>query len=549
MAQRPENDDETADEHEGYIDPEPDGLAEDAPKTQRRPLCASSVRQQDRPSNNVERPSRWSLVPSGTRDTVLLIFLSVERSSVLRGDLALAGGSGDALSRDDAAYRGDPWDDGTRDGLPEDPGCPPPAGGGGLMGRFTAAGITDQSGRSFLVTGANSGLGYETARQLAAHGARVLLTTRSEEKGLQAVARLKAEIPDADVRHGVLDLADLESVRAFAAAVSKEGGGIDVLVNNAGVMFPPRVLSRQGNESQFATNHLGHFALTGLLFETIRRGRDARVVTVSSVEHKGGSIHFQDLTGERAYCAAGVLSAVQVRQRALRSGARPPGEIGRCPCPLGARPSRLVQHEPPHKWSDGAEETTPDHRQPCVCPERRDGCPQPVVRGSGPGGRERGFLRARGRARLRLSETYPPAATARDEETSGACGSCQRSSPASPSNSEAELWQVLRPTSCSGESRGELVATVRGGDGPLVSRLWGRTRAAQRWTATCRRNGPRRSLPGGNTSSSRASSSGARGARRRRRRSPRGRSGAWSRVWGRRRRPGRAPRRGRAGRV
>ncbi|MGA3215537.1 MAG: oxidoreductase [Acidimicrobiales bacterium] len=197
------------------------------------------------------------------------------------------------------------------------------------MGRFTAAGITDQSGRSFLVTGANSGLGYETARQLAAHGARVLLTTRSEEKGLQAVARLKAEIPDADVRHGVLDLADLESVRAFAAAVSKEGGGIDVLVNNAGVMFPPRVLSRQGNESQFATNHLGHFALTGLLFETIRRGRDARVVTVSSVEHRGGSIHFQDLTGERAYAPrafyqqskfANVLFALELDRRVRSAG-------------------------------------------------------------------------------------------------------------------------------------------------------------------------------------------------------------------------------------
>jgi NAD(P)-dependent dehydrogenase (short-subunit alcohol dehydrogenase family) len=166
---------------------------------------------------------------------------------------------------------------------------------------WTAARIEDQTGRSFVVTGANSGLGFETARQLAAHGARVVLTTRSEAQGLQAVGRIQAELPDATVEYRVLDLADLESVRAFASAISAAATGIDVLVNNAGVMFPPRVLTRQGFESQFATNHLGHFALTGLLFDTIRNGREARVVTVSSLEHKGGSIHFGDLTGERSY--------------------------------------------------------------------------------------------------------------------------------------------------------------------------------------------------------------------------------------------------------
>ena len=169
------------------------------------------------------------------------------------------------------------------------------------MTPWTAARIEDQTGRSFVVTGANSGLGFETARQLAAHGARVVLTTRSEAKGLQAVGRLQAELPDAAVEYRILDLADLDSVRAFATAFSTGATGIDVLVNNAGVMFPPRALTRQGFESQFATNHLGHFALTGLLFDTIRKGRDARVVTVSSLEHKGGSIHFGDPTGERSY--------------------------------------------------------------------------------------------------------------------------------------------------------------------------------------------------------------------------------------------------------
>ena len=169
------------------------------------------------------------------------------------------------------------------------------------MASFGAADIGDQSARSFLVTGANSGLGFETARQLAGHGARVLLTARSEAKGREALERIRAEFPNALVEHRLLDLADLDSVRAFSSSVVDAGTSIDVLVNNAGVMFPPRVLTAQGNESQFATNHLGHFALTGLLLDTIRQGADARVVTVSSLEHKGGSIHFADLTGERSY--------------------------------------------------------------------------------------------------------------------------------------------------------------------------------------------------------------------------------------------------------
>lgn len=167
--------------------------------------------------------------------------------------------------------------------------------------RWTAARISDQSGRTFIVTGANSGIGFEAARQLAAHGARVVLAARNESKGLDAVVRIKAGQPDAAVEFRLLDLTDLESVRAFSSAILSEGLAVDVLVNNAGVMYPPRRLTRQGFESQFATNHLGHFALTGLLFDSIRRGRDARVVTVSSTEHKGGSIHFDDLTGERSY--------------------------------------------------------------------------------------------------------------------------------------------------------------------------------------------------------------------------------------------------------
>src|SRR5450631_4650512 len=169
------------------------------------------------------------------------------------------------------------------------------------MDRWTADRIADQSGRTFIVSGASSGLGFETTRQLAAHGGRVVLASRSEAKGRDAVARLKAAQPGAAIEFRALDLADLDSVRAFAAAILGDGIAVDVLINNAGVMYPPRRLTPQGFESQFATNHLGHFALTGLLFDVIRRGQDARVVTVSSSEHKGGSIHFDDLTGERSY--------------------------------------------------------------------------------------------------------------------------------------------------------------------------------------------------------------------------------------------------------
>jgi len=176
------------------------------------------------------------------------------------------------------------------------------------MDRWTAERIADQTGRTFLVTGANSGLGFETARRLAAHGGRVILTARTDARGSDAVDRLKARQPAARVEYRLLDLADLDSVRHFAAGLLNEGVEVDVLINNAGVMMPPRRLSPQGFESQFATNHLGHFALSGLLFDTIARGNDPRIVTVSSALHKRGSIHFDDLNGDRSYSPTGHYS-------------------------------------------------------------------------------------------------------------------------------------------------------------------------------------------------------------------------------------------------
>ncbi|QEU93726.1 SDR family NAD(P)-dependent oxidoreductase [Streptomyces kanamyceticus] len=173
--------------------------------------------------------------------------------------------------------------------------------------RWTAEHIPDQTGRLSVVTGANSGLGLATARALAARGGQVILAVRDEDKGRRAVGDIAAAHPGAEFRLEVrgLDLADLDSVRAFADRLHAECGSIDVLINNAGVMAPPRALSPQGHELQFAGNHLGHFALTGLLLDLLATGRDPRVVTVTSVNHRKATIHFDDLTGERRYSPMG----------------------------------------------------------------------------------------------------------------------------------------------------------------------------------------------------------------------------------------------------
>ncbi|MFI6093023.1 oxidoreductase [Streptomyces sp. NPDC051218] len=167
--------------------------------------------------------------------------------------------------------------------------------------RWTTEQIPDQTKRVFVVTGANSGLGLATTRALARRGGHVILAVRDEEKGRQAVAEITAGQPDASLEVRRLDLADLESVRGFADRLRADHPHLDVLINNAGVMAPPRTLSRQGHELQFACNHLGHFALTGLLLDLLTAGTDPRVVTVSSINHRQGRMRFDDLTGERGY--------------------------------------------------------------------------------------------------------------------------------------------------------------------------------------------------------------------------------------------------------
>ncbi|MGK5642589.1 oxidoreductase [Streptomyces sp. URMC 126] len=168
--------------------------------------------------------------------------------------------------------------------------------------------IPDLSGRVFVVTGANSGLGLATTRALVRRGGHVILAVRDVEKGRRAASDAAAERPGARPEVRRLDLADLDSVRAFADGVRADHDRLDVLVNNAGVMALPRSLTPSGHERQFACNHLGHFALTGLLLDLLTAGRDPRVVTVSSVNHRKAGLDFDDLTGERRYSPMGAYS-------------------------------------------------------------------------------------------------------------------------------------------------------------------------------------------------------------------------------------------------
>jgi NAD(P)-dependent dehydrogenase (short-subunit alcohol dehydrogenase family) len=170
-----------------------------------------------------------------------------------------------------------------------------------MAAKWTARDIPDQRGRLAVVTGANSGLGLVTARELARAGATVVLGCRNLSKGEQALAAIRQAAPAADVSLESLDLAALSSVREFAARVGAAHPRVDLLVNNAGLMAPPRGTTADGFETQFGTNHLGHFALTGLLLGALLAAPAPRVVTVSSVAHRMGTIKFDDLQRERRY--------------------------------------------------------------------------------------------------------------------------------------------------------------------------------------------------------------------------------------------------------
>jgi NAD(P)-dependent dehydrogenase (short-subunit alcohol dehydrogenase family) len=183
----------------------------------------------------------------------------------------------------------------------------------GGNGKWTAADVPDQSGRVAVVTGANTGIGYETTNVLARAGAHVVLAVRNPEKGNAALARIIAASPKADVTLQELDLSSLASIRRAADALRRKYPRIDLLINNAGVMWTPKQLTADGFELQFGTNHLGHFALTGLVLDHLLPVRGSRVVTVSSVGHRlRAAIHFDDLQWERRYDRVGAYGQAKL---------------------------------------------------------------------------------------------------------------------------------------------------------------------------------------------------------------------------------------------
>ncbi len=173
-------------------------------------------------------------------------------------------------------------------------------------GKWTAEQMPPQAGKTALITGANSGIGYQAGLQLARQGAHVLLGCRNEAKGRGALDRLLRQAPGASAEVVNLDMASLASIRAFAAAFLGRGIALDLLINNAGVMaLPERELTEDGFERQFGTNHLGHFALTGLLLPALLASPAPRVVTVASLAHRTGKIEFDNLQSERSYKGKG----------------------------------------------------------------------------------------------------------------------------------------------------------------------------------------------------------------------------------------------------
>jgi NAD(P)-dependent dehydrogenase (short-subunit alcohol dehydrogenase family) len=198
-----------------------------------------------------------------------------------------------------------------------------------MSDKWSSEQIPDQRGRTAIVTGANSGLGLVTARELARHGASVVLACRNLEKGEEALHGIEASMPGAQTELAELDLGSLASVESFAEGFRSSHDGLDLLINNAGVMAPPRRQTADGFELQLGTNHLGHFALSGRLIALMEGRADARVVTLSSNAHKMGRIDFDDLQSERRYKRWGaygqskladLMSALELDRRLRAAG-------------------------------------------------------------------------------------------------------------------------------------------------------------------------------------------------------------------------------------
>ncbi len=218
---------------------------------------------------------------------------------------------------------------------------------------FTEADVADQSGKCFIVTGANTGLGFDAARVLAARGARVLLACRDQAKAEGAMARIRSETALADIVFLPLDQADLASVRRAADMAAREPR-IDVLLNNAGVMFPPLTRTAQGFELQFGVNHLGCFALTALLLPKLAEVPGSRVVVTASLAHQRGNIQWDDLNAEKGYSRGARYSDSKLANmlffaeldRRLRAAGSPVTALG---CHPGVAATDLMRHAGPFR--------------------------------------------------------------------------------------------------------------------------------------------------------------------------------------------------------
>lgn len=224
-----------------------------------------------------------------------------------------------------------------------------------IMANWATSDIPSQTGRSAVITG-TGGLGFESALEIARAGGEVIIAGRNDQKGATAVARIRHEVPSAKVRFEPLDLASLKSIREFGTRLRSQRGSLDLLINNAAVMNPPkRQETSDGFELQFGTNYLGHFALTAQLMPLLCNGANARVVTLSSIAARSGAIDFDDLQAERRYQPmrsysqsklACLMFAFELQQRS-EAGQRSLASIAAHP---GISRTDLL-HNAPGRWS------------------------------------------------------------------------------------------------------------------------------------------------------------------------------------------------------
>jgi len=216
---------------------------------------------------------------------------------------------------------------------------------------FTIENIPDQTGRNFIVTGANAGLGYETALALAKKNATVILACRSESRAQGAKEKILKAVPQANLHIQLIDLTDLESVKRFAGNFQSNFDKLDVLINNAGVMVPPYIQTKDGFELQMGANYFGHFLLTGLLMDILKQTENSRIVTLSSLAHLQGTINFEDLHWEKSYSKLKAYQQSKLAcliftlelQRRLEAAKAGPISVAAHP---GVSPTELVRYVP-----------------------------------------------------------------------------------------------------------------------------------------------------------------------------------------------------------